>query len=298
MSKKNFTVATAENGKTTKQDTKHAFATTNISKDKTPTGKVKTIKDKEAIRKEREENYRNFRINALKRRAKRMKLDEKKTQEAVDKLIAQLDTPNSYDVLLMYTDPKVYNLLKEALNNEGIVCKIITSTYAFLVSDKETLATLRTIAPTGVEICPYVKKKEPVLPVAPPKMRGHIAKNNDKSNTRKGIRNAQRAKVVAAAYDVFRELKKKAEAEGKEFTMSKSHLTSKYNSICRAMKSDASLASAIQNKVRYKKHRKQEKAQKLFEKRCHKRACKIAHLNAKKRSNASKKASTNLKKAA
>jgi hypothetical protein len=144
-----------------------------------------------------------------------------------------------------------------------------------------------------------VKKKPSDLPIQEsPKKSGYVAKNNDKSNTHKGIRNAQRAEVVAAAYDVFRELKKKAEAEGKEFTLSKSHLTSKYNSICRAMKSDASLASAIQNKVRYKKLRKQEKAQKLFEKRCRKRARKIVQLKPKKGSNASKKASTNLKKAA
>lgn len=266
MSKKNFTVATAENGKTTKQDTKHAFATTNISKDKTPTGKVKTIKDKEAIRKEREENYRNFRINALKRRAKRMKLDEKKTQEAVDKLIAQLDTPNSYDVLLMYTDPKVYNLLKEALNNEGIVCKIITSTYAFLVSDKETLATLREIAPTGVEICPHVKKKEPVLPVAPPKVRG--AKKHTK---------AEKKNIAAAA--------KKARKEAKI----KYYL-------------DRSEHAKARKEEHNKKARKIAKHKKLFEKKAQKAAKKqggtIVQLKPKKGSNASKKASTNLKKAA
>ena len=67
MSKKNFKVATTENGKTPKQNTSktdHIFATTKITKDKTPMGKVKTMKDKEALRKEREEQYKNFRINA------------------------------------------------------------------------------------------------------------------------------------------------------------------------------------------------------------------------------------------
>lgn len=270
MSKKNFTVATAENGKTTKQDTKHAFATTNISKDKTPTGKVKTIKDKEAIRKEREENYRNFRINALKRRAKRLKLDEKKTQEAVDKLIAQLDTPNSYDVLLMYTDPKVYNLLKEALNNEGIVCKIITSTYAFLVSDKETLATLREIAPTGVKICPYVKKKEPVLPVAPPKMRG--AKKHTK---------AEKKNIAAAAKKACKEAKIKYYLDRSE------HAKARKEAVNKKKRTEAN------HKI-------------LFQKRCEKASKKrqktqggtTVQLKPKKGSNASKKASMNLKKAA
>lgn len=298
MSKKNFTVATVENGKTTKQDTKHAFATTNISKDKTPTGKVKTIKDKEALKKEREEQYKNFRIGALKRRAKRIGLSEGQIKVKIEELIKQIDTPNQYFVLVMF-DAKDKDTNTQALKNEGIVCKIQGPTYFYIEADQDTLGTIRSIMTPGSKIHPYVKKKPSVLPVQEsPKKSGYVAKNNDKSNTHKGIRNAQRAKVVAAAYDVFRELKKKAEAEGKEFTLSKSHLTSKYNSICRAMKSDASLASAIQNKVRYKKLRKQEKAQKLFEKRCCKRARKIVQLKPKKGSNASKKASTNLKKAA
>ena len=53
MSKKNFKVAT-DKGQTPKQDTKHIFATVNVKKDSTPTGKVKTLKDKEALKKERE----------------------------------------------------------------------------------------------------------------------------------------------------------------------------------------------------------------------------------------------------
>jgi len=298
MSKKNFTVATAENGKTTKQDTKHAFATTNIIKDKTPTGKVKTIKDKEVLKKEREEQYKNFRIGALKRRAKRIGLSEEQTKVKIEELIKQIDTPNQYFVLVMF-DAKDKDTNTQALKNEGIVCKIQGPTYFYIEADQDTLGTIRSIMTPGSKIHPYVKKKPSVLPVQEsPKKSGYVAKNNDKSNTHKGIRNAQRAEVAAAAYDVFRELKKKAEAEGKEFTLSKSHLTSKYNSICRAMKSDASLASAIQNKVRYKKLRKQKKAQKLFEKRCRKRARKIVQLKPKKGSNASKKASTNLKKAA
>ena len=51
MSRKNFKVATAENGKTPKQEIKHIFK----KKDKTPVGKVKTLKEAEARRKEREQ---------------------------------------------------------------------------------------------------------------------------------------------------------------------------------------------------------------------------------------------------
>lgn len=296
MSKKNFKVAT-DKGQTPTQDTKHIFATANIKKDKTPTGKVKTLKDKEALKKEREEQYKNFRIGALKRRAKRMGLSEEQTKVKIEELIKQIDTPNQYLVLVMF-DAKDKDMNTQALKNEGIVWKMQGPTHFYIEADQDTLGTIRGIMTPGSKIHPYVKKKPPILPVQePPKKSGYIAKNNDKSKTRKGIRNAQRAEIVAATYDVFRELKKKAEAEGKEFTLSKSHLTSKYNSICRTMKSDTSLASAIQNKVRCKKHRKQEKAQKLFEKRCRKRTCKIAHLNAKKRSTGSKKAST-MKKAA
>lgn len=297
MSKKNFKVAT-DKGQTPKQDTKHIFATVNVKKDNTPTGKVKMLKDKEALKKECEEQYKNFRIGALKRRAKRMGLSEEQTKIKIEELIKQIDTPNQYLVLVMF-DAKDKDMNTQALKNAGIVWKMQGPTHFYIEADQNTLGTIRGIMTPGSKIHPYVKRKPPILPVQePPKNSGYVAKNNDKSKTRKGIRNTKRAEVVAAAYDVFRELKKKAEAEGKEFTLTKSHLTSKYNSICRAMKSNALLASAIQKKVRGKKHRKQEKAQKLFEKRCHKRACKIARLNAKKRSTASKKASTSLKQAA
>ena len=91
MSKKNFKVATTENGKTPKQDTKHVFATANVKKDKTPTGKVKTMKDKEELRKAREEQYKNFRVNALKRRAKRMGLSDEQTEVKIKELISQIN---------------------------------------------------------------------------------------------------------------------------------------------------------------------------------------------------------------
>jgi len=153
MSRKNFKVATAEDGKTT------------LAKiDKTPTGKVKTLKDKEQIRKEREEQYKNFRINALKRRAKRMGLTEEQTEVKVKELLTQMDTPNSYLVLVLF-NPNDQNLVKEALKNEGLVWKMMSNSHFFIDADQETLGTLRGIMPPSAKIYPYVKKKPALLPI-------------------------------------------------------------------------------------------------------------------------------------
>ena len=158
MSKKNFKVATTENGKTPKQDTKHVFATTNIKKDKTPTGKVKTMKDKEELQKAREEQYKNFRVNALKRRAKRMGLSEEQTQVKIKELVSQIESPNQYNVLIWY-NPDDFDMMKQALLNEDLVVDMMTTTYLFITADSDTLATLRSIAPPSAKIYPYVKRK-------------------------------------------------------------------------------------------------------------------------------------------
>lgn len=160
MSRKNFKVATGENGQTT---------LTKI--DKTSTGKVKTIKDKEVIRKEREEQYKNFRIGALKRRAKRMGLTDEQIKVKVEELIKQIETPNSYFVLIMF-NPKDADLLKQAFMNEGLTWKIMGANYTYVEADQETLATIREIAPPGAKIHPYVKKKPPILPVQEPVVSG------------------------------------------------------------------------------------------------------------------------------
>ena len=157
MSRKNFKVATAEDGKTTI-----------IKIDKTPTGKVKTIKDKEQVRKEREEQYKNFRINALKRRAKRMGLTDEQTEVKVKELLNQLDTPNSYNVLILFNS-KDKDLVKQALLKEELVWKIMSDSHLFIDADQETLATLRSIMPPSAKIHPYCKKKAAVLPIQKPK---------------------------------------------------------------------------------------------------------------------------------
>ena len=170
MSKKNFKLAT-DDGQTPKQDTMHMFATVNVKKDNTPTGKVKTLKDKETLKKEREEQYKNFRIGALKRRAKRMGLTEEQTKVKVEELIKQIDTPNQYLVLVMF-NPDDKDMNTQALKNEGIVWKMQGSNYFYIEADQDTLGTIRSIMTPGSKIHPYVKKKPPILPVPEPSGRG------------------------------------------------------------------------------------------------------------------------------
>lgn len=160
MSRKNFKVATTEDGKTT---------LTKI--DKTPTGKIKTLKDKEAIKAAREEQYKTFRTNALIRRAKRMGLSEEQIRVKVEELENQLKAPNHYNVLIWY-DPKDFDMMKEALKNEDMTVDILTTTYLFITVDSEGLETLRSIAPPTAKIYPHVKRKPPILPTEKPRARG------------------------------------------------------------------------------------------------------------------------------
>ncbi len=200
MSKNNFKVATAENGKTPKQDTKHPFATANIKKDKTPTGKVKNLKDRETLKKEREEQYKNFRIGALKRRAKRMGLSEEDTKKKVEELLVQLDTPNSYSVLILF-NPNDEKMVVEALKNEDLTWKMKSNSHLFIDADQETLATLRSIMPPTAKIHPYVKKKPPIIPAQ------NIQKEEKKPKNRASIRAA--AKSAKAARKAANKIKNK-----------------------------------------------------------------------------------------
>lgn len=151
MSRKNFKVETAENGQTT------------IKKiDKTPTGKVKTLKNAEERRKEREEQYRTFRINALKRRAKRMNVPDEEVPKLVEKLIAQLDAPKQYTILTMGNAASI-NLLKQAIANAELKYLFCGDTFLYIEGDQNVLAKIREIAPPKVTVHPYAKKMEPIL---------------------------------------------------------------------------------------------------------------------------------------
>ena len=242
MSRKNFKVATADNGETTL-----------VKIDKTPTGKVKTIKDKETIRKEREENYKNFRVKALERRAKRMGLTDEQTKEAVDKLLVQLDTPNSYMVLILF-NPNDANLVREAIKNEGLVWKMMSNSHLFIEADQETLGTLREIMPPSAKIHPYVQKKPSVLPAEEPPKK--VKKPKNRASIRAAAKAAKKARK-AAKIEACKNRKKNA---GKAYAKMRKHIR---------------LLTA-------KKGRKATTVQ----------------LKPKKSSNASKKASTNVKKAA
>ena len=196
MSRKNFKVETAKDGQTT-------IVKIEKKESKVPTGKIKTAEEREKRRKAREEQYKTFRVNALKRRAKRYGLTEEETEEKVKKLLEQLDTPNSYRVLLMF-HPKNAKMLYTALDKEGLVClmkapvnaKEEQDSFCFVEADQETLKTIREIAPPGTRIHPYVKKKEPVLAVSKPKK---VKKPSNNKNPQKGGRWQERRKRVGIA---------------------------------------------------------------------------------------------------
>lgn len=150
MNKNNNTVDTAQKGQATK-------------KDKTPVGKVTLMKETEARRKAREESYRNFRINALRRRCKRMGFDEEKTEELVKKLIEQMNAPKEYSILIMFA-PTDGAIMKEALAKANIKYKYHGDTYFSIDGDQAVLAKIREIAPVSAKIHPHAKKMESVIP--------------------------------------------------------------------------------------------------------------------------------------
>lgn len=140
-------------------------------KNNIPTGKVKTIKSAEERRKAREEQFRNFRINALRRRCARMKYTEEQTEEFVKKLIEQMDAPNEYTIIVML-DKNDMKMMEEAINNAGLKYthrspyneKKPCGGYFAFVGTNETLAKIRGITPPKAKIHTYAKKAESVLP--------------------------------------------------------------------------------------------------------------------------------------
>ena len=148
---KNTQVETAKNGQATNKNTSNV-----------PTGKVKSIKDAEARKKAREEQFRNFRINALRRRCARMKFTEEKTEELVKKLIEQLNAPKEYSILIML-DAKDGAMMKEALAKAKIHYKYHGDTYFSIDGNQDILAKIREIAPPKAKIYPYAKKMESVI---------------------------------------------------------------------------------------------------------------------------------------
>ena len=189
------------NKNTQTETTKKGQAVNNNKKSKTPTGKIVLMKETEARKKAREESYRTFRINALRRRCKRMKLDDEKTEELVKKLIEQMDAPKEYNIIVMF-DNSDYNMVKEAVENAKIKYNVLISgntkarvslAYMSLEGDQNVLAKLREIAPPSAKIYPYAKKMESVLPKGKERKSEYVAKNTDKSSTAKYRRLARKA---------------------------------------------------------------------------------------------------------
>ena len=310
MSRKNFKVDTANNGQTPKQDKAHQFT---VEKKVTPVDKEKVEKDRENRRKAREEQYKTFRVNALKRRAKRMGLTEEQTKEKVDQLLKQLEEPATYNILVTYHISDK-NLLVQALKKEDIVWKIMVDpnrrshdAYCIIEADIDVLDYLRGLNIPTMKIYPHVKRKPSVIPATESKPKStYVAKNTDKSKTPKGIRNAKRAKVVAAMYE---ELKKRKE-KYPNYKITSVKIRTIYNT----MHNDHKLAADIQKNITKRCARKLKKQEMLTKKRIEKRrtealkkrrlaASKIkvgttVPLKANKPSTASKKASTALKQAA
>lgn len=144
------------------ETTQKSQAVKKEKKSKVPTGKITLIKDTEARKKAREEQYQNFRIAALRRRCKRMGIEDKKTEELVEKLKEQLKAPKEYSILVIcYKDGK---MMLEALKNAKINYKFHGDTFVWIDGNQEVLAKIREIAPVGAKIHPYAKKMESVIP--------------------------------------------------------------------------------------------------------------------------------------
>lgn len=162
--KNNKVVETAQKGQTTnKIQSENNTSNKTSNKSNVPTGNVKTQKSSEERRKAREEQYRQFRINALKRRAKRMNMSEEDIKKYVEELIKQLDAPKQYSILVMFDKP-IAKMSMEAIKNANIEYNYAGETYVSITGDQTVLAKLREIAPPGAKICPYAKKMESVLP--------------------------------------------------------------------------------------------------------------------------------------
>ena len=198
-----------------------------------PTGKVVTLEDKKKRREAREKQYRDFRINALIRRAERMGLSKEETNAAVEKLREQLDAPKQYNILLMYMNSimdkdgnriPLKGMVEEIIANNKINYLMKSDEHMYIEGDATVLATLRTIMPPGVTIHPYAKKMPSVLPTKDPpqgtktihskaakKAAAAKAKANRKANNMKAFLQRKKGNGKAAAKVVkIERLKKKS----------------------------------------------------------------------------------------
>lgn len=272
--KKNKTVDTAKNGQTTKK-----IQPENVQKDlakiaeikaakasKVPTGKITLIKETEARKKAREEQYKNFRVNALRRRCKRMKISDEDTEKYVKKLIEQINSPNTYHITISF-NPNDIDLVKQALKNEDLVYSMIASSHLFMDGDGEVLATVRKIMPPSARIYPYAKKKESVV------QKGKKPTNNTK----------EKKSAASSATKIYGGSKRYAKRQkGRVKTLSEIRKASRF------VKKNLKKGEKIDIK----------KVFKVAEERKKRGTATTVQLHHKKSSTGSKKASTSIKKAA
>lgn len=194
---KNTKVETAKNGQATNN---------NI-----PTGKVKTLANATKRRKAREEQFSNFRINALKRRCVRYGFDEAKTNEYIEKLKKQMNAPKEYYILITFNQVYPRKKMKEGevfkpdieVFLEDIKGKNISYAYkgdSFVRIDgnQDILAKIREIAPTSAKIYPYAKKMESVLTERPPEKKkkptNNTAEKKKAANPKRPVGKAVKSK--------------------------------------------------------------------------------------------------------
>lgn len=275
MANKN-TVDTAQKGQTT-------------TKNNIPTGKVKTLANATERRKAREEQFRNFRINALKRRCKRYGFDEAKTNEYVEALKKQMDAPKEYNIMVSF-NAKDFNMVKEAITKANIKYNILVAGngkarvsygYMSLIGDQKVLDKLREIAPPSAKIYPYAKKMESVIP------------KEEREVIKKPSNNMAEKKAAA-----------KLERKAKNMRVHAKDVYKDSNGRFHKRRKPSPRPNAGTNKTKthigkraWKKARTTQECIKLSELIAKQKAT-VVQLNAKKSSTGSEKASTNLKKAA
>ena len=155
---KNTKTETAQKG----QAVNNIQTKNNKEQSKVPTGKVILLKETESRKKAREEQYKNFRVSALRRRCARMGCSEEKTEEFVKKLLEQLKAPKEYSILIML-NPKDGAMMMEALAKAKIQYKYRGDTFFSIDGNQDILDKIREIAPTSAKIHPYAKKMESVI---------------------------------------------------------------------------------------------------------------------------------------
>lgn len=209
MARKNFKVATTETGKTT---------LVQIEKTNVPTGKVVTLEDKKKRGEAREKQYKEFRIAALKRRAKRMKLGDEETKAAVEKLIEQLNSPNNYYILLMYSKNNS-KLIEEAVHNAELKVLFKSNEHMYLEGDDGVLKKIREIVPEHTQIHPYVKKHPPIL-----KKEEDVPKEKKKPRTKAEKKALAKAAKKARKEENIRKFMNRTKNAGKAFAKVKKQI--------------------------------------------------------------------------